>query len=421
MSTPTMPTQTQLDYMKTGSAIVAVTEDHSLHDALAGALTDQRDLDRLERAFTRGLEQWDRDVKAHKAPHPLQVTKMAIVADMLSQQYPDGVKHDTAGQITIPVTDITNAWKTLGVDANKFSASRTKWETMVYSTFQTTQPSQRNQRIDSSYQAAEHVGKAIAHSLGVDGIFTKIFNEGIVPQIEVPPLPDYPADDPRAKNLQLMSSLQLELSITEGLLSTITPDEPHEDREKHLLEWMQERANIALETARKLLIPSGIVRFSAQLNDTAKVLEKSRDLLKVCLYGTEADVLSLAAQHAVERSFFTNVFLAIFPNIPFIMPTLELRIAFTKPIYLLTKSAHEALGRVFVFGFVFYLLRGFGYAIDSIPRWQVRFVQNIVTDAWKANPNKRQHIVNRYLRHVERRGKNPTEDALEQVLVSIVS
>jgi hypothetical protein len=242
-----------------------------------------------------------------------------------------------------------------------------------------------------------------------------------VPEVSVPTLPNYPASDPRSEDPQLMAKLQLELSVTEGLLTAITPQANNETHANRLSTYFREHAVTALGTVTDLFVPSGLSRLSSQLRDTQKVLEQSRDLLRVCLYGTEQEVAAEAAQHAVERNGAAIFLLAIIPNIPFFIPTLEVRLAVTKPLYYVTRGAHATLGQIPIFGFFFLLLRWMGEFIDAIPRLQVRLIQGLFVDNWMSHPRKRAQLIRRYLRYADKRATKPRVDAMQRVLLGIVS
>jgi len=422
MSTTTPITPYQGDVIKTASAILYVIDDMSTHDALRQQtpLNDHQ-VRFLEDLFSSGLTRWDHEVKAHRTPAPTDISRIAIIADKMSQRYPNGIKKDQRGQVTIIVSDIVDAWNLLAEDITHFAAQRDQWENPIYTLFLADSSNNSTVQPDPRLQSAESVGHLIAKSLGIDGIFNPIFDSGVTPQTEVPPLPNYPPNDTRNDHLQLMQKLQLDLSVTEGLLATITPDQPHENRTNQLLEWVTKRANKALKTVTGLLVPSGVARLSSQLDDSARILKQSRDMLNLCIYGEEHALAEKAAQFAVERSFWTTLFLAVCPNIPFIIPTIELRLAITKPLYYVTRGAHEALGDIPIFGLLFWMMRGMGWLIDSIPRAQVRLVQGLTTDGWLANTNKRHQIIRRYLHHADKQTTQPRVNALKQVLLSIVS
>ncbi|MBA3826542.1 MAG: hypothetical protein H0X24_21895 [Ktedonobacterales bacterium] len=412
----------QADVLKTASAIIHVINDNSMHDALRQTRPlgpDQISL--LARRFTEGLDRWTRDVNAGRQPNPVDTHRIAIVAGLLSQKYPTAIPRDERHEITLPVSDIVEAWNNLSGDLQRYGTLHQQWESLILALFGPDPNAPSNTRRENTVQAAESFGMAVARSVGLDGIFNKIFSAGTVPEVAVPALPNYPPTDERSNHLQLMAKLQTELAITEGLLQVLTPDEPHEDHQQQLLQWIQQRTTLVVSRVTDLVIPSGLARFSSQLQDSQKVLEQSRDLLKTCLYGTEVEVANEAAQHAVERSLPTIIFLAICPNIPFLIPTLELRLAITKPLYYVTRAAHETLGKIWVFGFLFLLLRWIGEAIDAIPRFQVRLVQGIVTDGWMGRPRKRASLIHRYLRYADRRATKPRVDALQRILIGIVS
>ncbi len=427
MATQTQITPAQYAYIKSAYGVVHALEDTTCKTYL-GAIHDSNtqlnahQLQTVETKFSEGLNDCIHRMKNHSAPTPFIITKTAIIANFLENRYPHGAPLDNKGEVTLSINDFVSAMQLLTQDAQSYTDARNRWENVINQVFQAQHGVSTHPMVDQSVQSAESIGKVIAKSLGVDGVFNNIYKMNVtIPPVAVDPLPTYSAKDPRSQNLALMAELQQELSVTLGMLNVITPSDKGADREKHMMQWLEKRANTAIESIRKVIIPTGIVRFSSQLNDTAKVLAHSRDMLQLVIYGSEHDVANAAAQYAVERSWGTIAFLAVCPNIPFLIPTLELRIAFTKPIYFLTKSAHEALGNIFIFGFAFWVLRGMGYLIDSIPRAQVRLVQDFVTDTWLADDKKRTKIINRYLNYVSKRAKDPTVDALQQVFLSIVS
>ncbi len=427
MATQTQITPAQYAYIKAAYGIVHALEDSTCQTYLntinsSNTQLNERQLQTIESKFSEGLNDCIHRVKNHSAPIPFIITKVAIIANFLENQYPKGAPLDSKGEVTLSINDFVASMRLLAQDVQTHVDARNRWENAVNGIFQAQHGVSTHPKVDQSVQSAESIGKVIAKSLGVDGVFNNIYKMNVtIPPVAVDPLPEYAAKDPRSQNLALMAELQQELSVTLGMLNVITPPDKGSDREKHMLQWLEKRANTAIESIRKVIIPTGIVRFSSQLNDTAKVLAHSRDMLQSVIYGSEHDLANTAAQYAVERSWGTIAFLAVCPNIPFLIPTLELRIAFTKPIYFLTKSAHEALGNIFIFGFAFWILRGMGYLIDAIPRAQVRLVQDFVTDMWLADDAKRTKLINRYLKFVSKRAKDPTVDALQQVFLSIVS
>jgi hypothetical protein len=423
MSVSSPITAHQADLVKTAAGIIYVIDDNAMHPALKQTTPlSQEQINTLGHRFTEGLDRWDREIKSRHAPGIVEVNRIAIVAELLNQKYPTQVRRDGRGEITIPVSDIVDAWRNLSGDLSRFDATRTEWENRVLSLFGpdasgNTTPG----RIDQATHGAQRVGLLIARSIGIDGLFNNVFEAGQAVEEPVPPLPTYAKGDPRADVPQLMAKLALELSVTEGLLKAITPDEPHENQEQQLLQWFKKRADAAIGTVTHLVIPSGIARYSAQLKDSQKVLSDSRKILRTCLYGTEPELASLAAQHAVERNFGTILFLAICPNIPLLIPTIELRLIFTKPIMFLTKSAHDAMGDIPIFGFPFYLMMLMGRVIDAIPHAQIVFVQNLVTDRWLGNPRKRAKLIQRYLNHADKHATKPRVEAFQHMLLSIVS
>ncbi len=421
MAMPSTITPRQADLIKTAAAIVYVVDDSALHDALQQSTPlNQEQISILTHRFSDGLDRWDREVKTHHAPNYVDISRIAISASVLDQRYPQAVRRDSRGEITIQVQDLIDCWHALASDPTQYEAPRQLWEGLVHQMFGSPATQSRNPRIDQSIKGAEQVGKKIADSIGLGGLFNSAIDAGEVPHASVPALPVYAADDERSKHPDLMARLLLELSVTEGLLVVLTPD-PHEDHANHVMSWFQERANTAIGTVSKLVIPSGIARYSSQMQDSLSVLRQSRDILRTTIYGTEPEVASAAAQWGVERSLGTILFLAVCPNIPFIIPTLELRLAFTKPIYFLTRGAHEALGDIPIFGFPIFLLRLLGQLLDAIPRTQVRLVQSFVTEGWLTRSHQRARVVRRYLNYAEKRATKPRIDALQRVLLSIVS
>ncbi len=422
MTAPTVLTPHQADILKTAAAVVYVIDDTALHPSLRQTtpLTHEQ-ISALARRFSDGLDRWDREVRAQRAPSTVEANQIAIAAYILNQRYPDLVKRDDRGEITLPVSDIAAVWNELGGDVSRFSALHQEWENRIYTLFGPDPSAPTHTRREQAGTAAKSFGMAVAKSMGIDGIFNNAFDAGHVPEVSVPALPAYPATDPRSQDPQLMAKLQIELSVTEGLLAAITPDAQNPTHDSKVSAWFKERASTALDTVTSLVVPSGVSRLSSQLSDTERILKQSRDLLKTCLYGTEQEVAAEAAQHAVERSIGTILFLAICPNIPFVIPTLELRLAITKPLYYVTKGAHASLGKIPIFGFLFLLMRWLGEAIDAIPRFQVRVVQGIVSDAWLGNPTKRAKLIRRYLNYADRRATKPRVDALQRVFLGIVS
>ena len=423
MSTPTnTPTTTQVDYIQTASAITHILADRTLRGYLeaSGKLTDDQ-VGALTRRFEDGVSHFKQEVKQHRMPDALEVSRTAIIADYLSHKYTQGIPHIGEDQVKIEIADMREGLRLLTSDMSLVAASRAEWEGMVRATFLTGATTQsRPPAIDQSIQAARSAGMVIARSVGIDSIFGNAFAAGEVPLSPVDPLPTYAEHDPRAQEPGLMAKLQLTLSVTEGILATIAPADPGETHERHIVEWFKDRASKAIDKAKDLVVPAGLSKLSSQLGDKEKILRDSRNLLNTAIYGTEPELATAAADHAVERSLGTILFLSICPNIPFLIPTLELRLAFTRPFFFITRAMHEAMGRIPLVGFLFLLLRGLGQVIDGIPRAQVRFVQHVVTESWLANPQDRAKIIRRYLRYVDRRANQPQIDAIQRVLLSLV-
>lgn len=427
MSTPThSPDTTQVDFIQTASAIATIITDRAMLALLQGeGQLKAEQIATIAHRFEDGISRFKQEVRQHRMPNAVEISRIAIVADHLSHKYPQGLAHDHPDEVRVDVADLREALQLLSGDVSRLSESRAEWEGIVRATFAmaaTTAPHPLAK--EQQIHTARNIGMVIARSIGVDTIFSNAFAAGEVPLAEVPPLPQYPPTDPRSENPALMGKLQLTLSVTEGILETLTPVKPGENHETHMVEWFRDRAtrvvNRAVDKARDLVVPAAISKLGSQLGNKERILRESRDLLKTVLYEGEPQVATAAADHAVERSIGTILFLSICPNIPFIIPTLELRLAFTKPFSYITRAMHEAMGRIFVVGFFFLLLRGLGQLLDGIPRAQVRFVQNVVTESWLANPTKRAQLIRRYLRYVDRRADRPQIDALTRVFLSLV-
>lgn len=425
MTAPSVLTPHQLDILKTAAAVVYVVDDNALHPSLRQTtpLTKEQ-ITALANRFSDGLDRWDREVKAHRAPGQIEANQIAIAAVILSGRYPTAIPRDDRNEITLPVSDIVLVWNDIAGDITRYSDSHQEWENRIYSLFGpnpvvATTP-MRGGRQQAS-QAAKAFGLAVAKSMGIDGIFNRAIDADQVPEVSVPALPNYPASDPRSQDPQLMAKLQLELSVTEGLLAAITPQAKNETHANRLSTYFKEHAVTMLGTVTDLFVPSGLSRLSSQLRDTQKVLEQSRDLLKVCLYGTEQELAAEAAQHAVERNIPAIFLLAIIPNVPFIVPTLLVRLTVTKPLYYVTRGAHATLGQIPIFGFFFLLLRWMSEFIDAIPRLQVRLIQGLFIDNWMMHPRKRANLIRSYLNYADRRATKPRVDAVQRVFLGIVS
>jgi hypothetical protein len=425
MTAPSVLTPHQLDILKTAAAVVYVLDENALHPSLRQTTPlSKEQIAALANRFSDGLDRWDREVKAHRAPGSIEANQIAIASVILSQRYANAIPRDDRGEITLPVSDIVLVWNDLAGDMSRYSDSHPEWENRIHALFGpnpavATTPMRAGRQ--QAGQAAKAFGLAVAKSMGVDGIFNPVLNAGQVPEASVPALPVYAATDPRSEDPQLMAKLQLELSVTEGLLTAITPQAKNETHANRLSTYVKEHAATALGTVTDLFVPAGLSRLSSQLSDTQKVLEQSRDLLKVCLYGTEQEVAAEAAQHAVERNAGAIFLLAIIPNVPFVIPTLEVRLAVTKPLYYVTRGAHATLGQIPIFGFFFLLLRWMGEFIDAIPRLQVRLIQGLYIDNWMVHPKKRAQLIRRYLNYADRRATKPRVEAFQRVLLGIVS
>ena len=421
MATSSILTPHQADILKIAAAIIYVIDDTALRPSLGQTtpLTqDQKSA--LERRLTDGLTRWDREVRNHRMPSAVEANRIAIAAVLLNQRYPEAVRRDDHNEITLPVSDIADISRDLSGDVSRFATVHGEWESRIWPLFGVGSATASPSRRDQATQVAERFGLAVAKSVGIDAIFNNAFAAGAVPEASVPALPTYATNDPRSQNLSLMAKLQVELSVTEGLLAAITPDTPDETHHGHMLKWIQARASTALGTVTSLFIPSGLSKLNSQLKDSQMLLTQSRDLLHVCLYGTEAELASESAQHRVERSPLVLLFLAICPSL-FLFPPLEVRLLITKPLYYVTKGAHATLGKIPIFGFFFLMLRWAGQAVDAVPRWQVRLSQGIAAESVQSDPRKRARTIVRYLNYADRRATKPRVEAVQRILLGIVS
>jgi hypothetical protein len=160
---------------------------------------------------------------------------------------------------------------------------------------------------------------------------------------------------------------------------------------------------------------------STAWKENEEILDDLSDFLRHCVYDSERDLSIEAAQYAAERSLGAIVFLAICPNIPLIVPTLEARLLFTKPLQGLTRGIHAVFGRVIILGFFLLLISKFANLFDEVARMQVMWTQHFLMARWLVNDRKRLRLVRRYLNDAVNRVRRPRRDAIVRGLLSIVS
>ncbi len=283
--------------------------------------------------------------------------------------------------------------------------------------------SPRDNRSEAYVQGALQVSQQITKSLGIYKDFKKAFDDGEVPLADIAPLPTYAANDPRAGVPELMARLHLYLEVIDGLSGVIDSQMPHKKgqiagRDIPVVQWVSDRAQSLTEAAKMYVFPA---ISEGLLKEKEDIIKEASTAIKLCLFAEESALATEAAQYAIERNPGVIVFLAIFPNIPFLVPTIEIRLLVTKPLLAFARAAHRTLGKIPILGFFVLLMLDFAYILDEIPRLQVRFVQSIVTRGWLRNPAQRSRLITEYLKATARHVRNLRLGTLQRALLSLVS
>src|SRR5579883_3634844 len=106
MAAPPTLTQHQSDIIKTAAAVIYVIDDPSLHPSLRQTTPlSQEQINALAHRFSDWLDRWDREVRFHRPPSAVDANRIAIASVILNQRYPEQIKRDGRGEITLPVSD----------------------------------------------------------------------------------------------------------------------------------------------------------------------------------------------------------------------------------------------------------------------------------------------------------------------------
>ncbi len=270
----------------------------------------------------------------------------------------------------------------------------------------------------ANYAQAWKICFTLLVALGLDRKLHEAINEDNIPLGDIPPLPDYRPADPRATTLRdEIAYLALTLQIVNGIQTIIDANVDAQATPRRI-KMMKRLGTRYVEVAKKLLLPRVVITV---LKQKESILADLSTFLNHCLYDSENDILHEAGRYAAERNVGANVFLAVCPNLPFIVPTLELRLLFSKPLLGLASAMHALFGKIFVFGFFFVLLVKFAQLFDGIARFQVQLVQRILINRWLSSEQQRVRLVERYLKDAKHRVEKPQTDVIIRGLLSLVS
>jgi hypothetical protein len=246
-----------------------------------------------------------------------------------------------------------------------------------------------------------------------------MINEDNIPLADLAPLPIYAAEDLRAGELHaVMERFLLTLRIVDGLRGALASDKSPRTDQHILFQWGSARLGAYRDAVTRLVLPRAV---TVAWKEKREILADLSRYLSHCIYDSEAVLSVEAAQYAAERSAGVILFLAICPNIPFGLPTLEIRLFFTKPLVAIATAIRAVFGNFFLIGFFLYVLEVFARLFDAIPKVQVRAVQRIAMRRWLLDERKRLGLIRRYVKAVDARIAKPRADAIVRGLLSIVS
>jgi hypothetical protein len=282
-----------------------------------------------------------------------------------------------------------------------------------------------NAMISSSTPSEAYLREALAvsekllKSLRMANQLKDVVTEDSLPLADIEPLPLYAKDDPRSDYILLMERLHLYLRVVDGLRGAlIAASSDGAAAPGIIVRWFSARRQSLVQIMTRHFLPRA---FISAWKENSEVLADLSRFLGHSIYDSEPQIALEAAQYAVERHLGAILFLAICPNIPFIIPTLEVRLLFTKPLLAITKGIHATFGRFPLIGFFFYLMYRFARFFDGIPRLQVRVAQEVIVSGWLANRQKRSRFVLRYIEAAYQRMERPRVDAIARALLSLVS
>jgi hypothetical protein len=268
------------------------------------------------------------------------------------------------------------------------------------------------------FQEAFEICKVLLKSLRLSKQLDGVVDQDHIPLAEVRSLPTYSATDPRSSDLYaLMERFRLALSVVDGLRGAMLQAESEKTDQLILIRWGSARAKAFVAAVQRQALPRA---FMSAWKGKSEILTDLSRFLNHCIYDSEEEISLEAARYAAERHAGVIFFLAVFPNIPLIIPTLEIRMLVTKPLLGIAKSAHAIFGQFFLIGYFLYWIVLFARLFDAIPRVQVRVVQRLTIHRWLKNERKRLDLIRRYLREAESRIAKPRADAFVRGLLSIV-
>jgi hypothetical protein len=259
---------------------------------------------------------------------------------------------------------------------------------------------------------------ALLKSLRLTKKLQGVIDEAHVPLPPIDPLPAYAPTDRRSSDSHIMEELYLALRVVIGVMDALAQLESPKTKPSRIAQYLAARAEALKKMAQRQGLPR--VAMSAW-KGPEEILVDLGTFLHHSIYDSESDLSREAAWYAAERHAGVIFFLAIFPNIPLIVPTLEIRLLFTKPLVNISRGMKAVFGNFFVLGFFVSLVNRMAELFDAIPRLQVRVVQRIVIARWLRNERRRASLVDRYLRAAMTRVAKPRADAIRRGLLAIVS
>ena len=268
------------------------------------------------------------------------------------------------------------------------------------------------------YQAASERCMALLKSLRLTKRLKGVIDDDNVPLAHIDPLPAYSSLDPRASDLQMMEDLHLALRVVYGVIDVLDQLKSPASSSSRIVQWVNARG----KAFRRNIIRQALPRAALSAwKGSEEILADLSKFLGHSIYDSQEDLAVRAAWYAAERNPGVILFLALCPNIPLIVPTLEIRLMFTKPLVAITNGMKGVFGRFLLIGLFVSLLSWMAGVLDIIPRLQVRFVQRIVVRRWLGNERKRVDLIGRYLRATRVRVAKPRLDAIVRGLIAIVS
>jgi hypothetical protein len=259
---------------------------------------------------------------------------------------------------------------------------------------------------------------ALLKSLQLTKKLQGVIDEAHVPLPPIDPLPAYAPTDRRSSDARIMEELHLALRVVMGVMDALAGLESPKPQPSRVGRYVADRRDAAKKALQRQALPRVAV---SAWKGPKEILADLRAFLSHCIYDTERDLCREAAWYAAERHAGVIFFLAICPNVPLIVPTLEVRLLFTKPLVNIARGMKAVFGDFFILGFFVSLVTIMAEFLDAIPRLQVRVVQRIVIGRWLRNERRRAALVDHYLKAAIARVAKPRADAIRRGLLAIVS